>query len=84
MPGDSSISQLLYIFHEIQSTFDYKPTTDVRAIFLEISKAFEKVWYQGILFKLKSYGGKGNLSRLLENYLDNRKPRVILDDQCLS
>ena len=36
---------------------------------------------QGLLFKLKSYGVEGNLFRLLENYLDNRKQRVILDDQ---
>ena len=46
MSGDSSLSQLLSIVHEIQSTFGYKPPTGVRASFLEISKAFEKVWHQ--------------------------------------
>ena len=62
MPCDSCISQLLSIAHEIQSSFDYKPPTDVRAIFLDILKAFDKVWHQGLLFKLKSYGVEGHYS----------------------
>ena len=41
--------------HEIQSSFDYKSPTDVKAIFLDMSKTFDKVWHQGLLFKLKSY-----------------------------
>ena len=84
MPGDSCISQLLSIVHEIQSSFDYKPPTGVRAIFLDIWKAFDKVWHLGLLFKLISYGAEGNFLRLLENYLDNRKQRVIVDGQCSS
>ena len=84
IPGDSCISQLVSIVNEIQSSFDYKPPTDVRAIFLDTSKAFDKVWHQGLLFKLKSYGVEGDSLRLLVNYLDNRKQRVILDGQCSS
>ena len=84
MPGDSCISQLLSIVHEIQSSFDCNPPVDTRAIFLDISKAFDKVWHQGLLFKLKSYGVEGSLFCLLENYLENRKQRVILHGQCSS
>ena len=73
------VSQLLSIVHEIQSSFDYNPPTDVRAIFLYIWKAFDEVWHQGLLSKLKLYGTEGNL---LEIYFDNRKQRVILDGQC--
>ena len=42
------------------------------------------MWDQDLLFKLKSYGVEGNFLRLLENCLDNRKQRVILDGQCSS
>ena len=43
MPGDSCISQLLSIVHEIQSSFECNSPVDTRAIFLDISKAFDKV-----------------------------------------
>ena len=79
------MSQLLSIVHEIQSSFDYKSPTDVRAIiFLHISKAFDKGWHQGLLSKLKSYGVEGDLFRILEIRLDTQKQRVTLDRQCLS
>ena len=37
-----------------------------------------------LLFKLKSYGGKGSLFCLSEKYLENRKLRVIFHGQCSS
>ena len=84
MPGNSCISQLLSIVDEIQSSFDSNPPVDTRAIFLDISKAFDKVWHQGLLFKSKSYSVEGSLFCLLENYLENRKQRVMLHGQCSS
>ena len=59
MPGDSCISQLYSIVHS--SSFDCNPPVDTRAIFLDISKAFDKVWHQGLLFKLKLYSVEGSL-----------------------
>ena len=41
-PGDSCINQLLSITHEICSSFD--EGFEVRSVFLDISKAFNKVW----------------------------------------
>ena len=50
-PGDSCINQLLAITHEIHKSFD--DGFKVRGVFLDISKAFEKVWHEGLIFKLK-------------------------------
>ena len=79
--GDSSIAQLLSIMHEIQTAFDNNPTADVRVVFLDISKAFDKVWHDGLIFKLKSYGVEGALLSLLKNYLQNHEQRVVLNGQ---
>ena len=67
LPGNSCISQLLSIAHDINSSFDCDPVQDIR----RISKAFDK-GHEGILFKLKAYGVKGELLNLLRNYLHER------------
>ena len=74
---DSCIAQLLSIIHEIQTAFDKNPTVDVRGVFLDLSKAFDKVWHDRIIFKLKAYGVEGELLSLLKNYLENREQRVV-------
>ena len=84
LPGDSCISQLLSIAHEINSSFDCDPTIDVTGVFLDISKAFDKVWHEGILFKLKIYGVDGEVLALLANYLYERYQRVVLNRQTSS
>ena len=55
-PGDSTINQLLYITQKIYTTFEDFPSCETRAVFLDISKAFDKVWHEGLVFKLKAYG----------------------------
>ena len=50
-PGDSTTNQLLYLVHSIHLALDEKK--EVRSVFLDISKAFDKVWHVGLLFKLQ-------------------------------
>ena len=83
-PSDSCINQLLAITHEIFEAFDCNPPLEVRSVFLDISKAFDKVWHEGLLYKLKSMGISGELYNLLENYLSGRLQRVILNGQTSS
>ena len=56
LQGDLCIAQLLSIIYEIQTAFNENPTADGREVFLEVSKALDKVWHDGIIFKLKAYG----------------------------
>ena len=80
-PGDSCTNQLLSLVHEIQNAFDHKKCLEVRSVFLDMSKAFDKVWHEGLIFKLKQNGIDGNLLKLFQNYLTNRKQRVVLNGQ---
>ena len=81
LPGGSCIAQLLSIIHEIPTAFDENSTVDVRGVFLDLSKAFDKLWHDGIIFKLKAYGAEGELLSLLKSYLKNREQRVVLNSQ---
>ena len=78
-PGDSTINQLLYLINEIHEAFDHPKSLEVRAVFLDISKAFDKVWHEGLVFKLKKNGVSGQLLKFFENYLTNRKQRVSIN-----
>ena len=80
-PFVSCINQLLSINHEIFSNFDCDPPKDIRAVFLDISKAFDKIWLPGLIFKIKSFGISGDLLELIKNFLSNRFQRVVLNGQ---
>ena len=50
-----------------------------RAVTLDISKAFKKVWHAGFLDKLKSYRISGQILGLISSFLSNKQLRVVLD-----
>ena len=76
-PGDSTICQLLSITSTIYESFENYDET--RAVFLDISKAFDMVWHEGLVFKVKCNGITGNVLNFLENYLSGRHQRVVLN-----
>ena len=82
--GDSFISQLISITHDIYKVFDGAPSLDTRGVFLDISKAFDKVWHKALLHKVKCYGVEGDIYNILVNYLLNRKQRAVLNGQSSS
>ena len=77
--GDSCIKQLLSMINEIYKSFD--DGWEVKSDFLDISKAFDKVWHQGVILKLKQNGISGNLLKIIEDFLSNRYLRVVLNGQ---
>ena len=78
-PGDSTTNQLIDLVDAIHQAFDSTKSLEVRAVFLDISKAFDKVWHDGLIFKMKQNGISGKLLKLFQNYLSNRKQRVLLN-----
>ena len=78
-PGDSCINQLLPITHIF-----FDNGLEVRGVFLDISKAFDKVWHDGLIYKLKQNGIKDKLLCLLIDFLKNRQQRVVLNGQSSS
>ena len=58
--GNTCINQFLAITHKIYKSFD--ACLDIRAMFLDMSKAFDKVWHQCLLYRLKQNGIMGNFA----------------------
>ena len=78
-PGDSCINQLLSVTHEIYESFDVG--LEIRSVFLDISKAFDKVWHDGIILKLIQKGIWGNVLNFLQDFLKERKQRLVLNGE---
>jgi hypothetical protein len=76
IPGDSPVNQLAFIYNSFCKAID--EGKEIRAVFFDISKAFDRVWHKGLLAKLKSAGVTGNLLHWFSSYLTNRRQRVIL------
>ena len=79
MPGNSTICQLLEIYHKFcTAVADGK---EVRVVFLDIKRAFDKVWHSGLIFKLRKAGIDGTILNWLKNYLKDRQQRVCINGQ---
>ncbi len=70
MPRASTVNQLLDIYNTIVSNLDVGK--DVRFIFCDISKAFDRVWQVELLYKLKKLGINQKLFNWIADYLDHR------------
>ena len=79
IPGDSTVNQLLSLYHELCLAVDLRK--DVRVVFLDVSKAFDKVWHSALLHKLEKNGISGNLLAWFHSYLSDRKQRVLIKGQ---
>ena len=80
LPGCSTVTQLLEVYHQLCQAVDRGK--EVRIVFLDISKAFDRVWHKGLIFKLKQAGIGGKLLDWFCDYLHERLQRVVINGQC--
>ena len=75
--SQSTADLLTVVSDRIARAFNRSGAT--RAVALDISKAFDRVWHAGLLHKLKSYGISGQIFGFISSFLSNRWLRVVLD-----
>ena len=76
IPGDSTVNQLTFLYNIFCQALD--SGKEVRAVFCDISKAFDRVWHSGLLYKLQAAGVTGDVLNWFKSYLSDRKQRVVL------
>ena len=76
MPEESTVNQLTFLYNIFCQALD--ASKEIRVVFCEISKTFDRVWHTGLLRKLKAVGVTGKLLIWFKNYLLDRRQRVIL------
>ena len=79
LPGRSTVTQLLEVYNAFCKAVD--EGKEIRVIFLDISKAFDKVWHEGLIHKLKKCGIHGELLEWFIDYLKDRLQRVTINGQ---
>ena len=81
LPGHSTVHHLIVVHQTCLALENHKINCQV---FCDISKAFDRVWHQGLLLKLEKYGIRGNLLAWFENYLYMRHQKVSINNTCSS
>ncbi|KAK3105198.1 hypothetical protein FSP39_019583 [Pinctada imbricata] len=76
-PKDSTILQLLDLTNQFGKALD--EGKEIRVIFCDISKAFDRVWHKGLLHKLSNFGIKDSLLNWFSDYLHSRRQRVVIN-----
>ena len=76
LPGDSTVNQLTYLYNTFSKALDCGK--EVRVVFCDISKAFDRVWQASLLHKLETARVTGKVLNCFTNYLSDRKQRVVL------
>ena len=83
-PGDSCVHQLISIVHKVCNAFDANPSLEVRDVFLDICKGFDRVSHKALLYKCRCMGINGIVLKLGESFLSNRYQCVVLNGQASS
>ena len=76
VPGKNCVSQLIDVFDKIGSQLDRGKQIDV--IYLDMSKAFDKVSHKRLLLCLREYGFGGNILNWFQSYLQDRRQQTTI------
>ena len=76
-PSDTCIHQFISITNNC--TLFANPSLEVCDVFLDLSKAFDRVWHDDLLYNLKSNGTDSSLFKLIKSFLNKRCQRVVLN-----
>lgn len=78
IPGDSTVNQLVSLYDEFCKALD--DGKEIRCVFCDISKAFDRVWHKGLLHKLRQIGLGPPIIEWFANYLTSRQQRVVFNN----
>lgn len=81
-PKHSTTHQIQRVAEIITKGFERKEHSV--AVFLDVAQAFDKVWHNGLLYKVHSLGFPLYLQNLIKSFLLNRKFHVKLNYSCSS
>ena len=73
----STEDQTAHLAQVIEDAFQAKKV--VLASFIDLQKAFDKVWKDGLVVKMVRSGIRGNMLRWTKSYLHNRRARVLVN-----
>ena len=65
LPGSSTVTQLIEIHVYNAFCSAISKNKEICIVFLDISKAFDRVWHKGLTLKLKKMGRKWHLTKLV-------------------
>ncbi|GBM91963.1 putative RNA-directed DNA polymerase from transposon BS, partial [Araneus ventricosus] len=77
LAGHGCIHQLLRVANTVTQGFNHKFYTG--GVFLDVRKAFDRMWHNGLIYKLIKFKIPNYLIVILINYLRNRTFRVKLN-----
>ena len=71
-----TVNQFAYLYHLCTRAPD--AGKEVQTVFFDITKALDRVWHEGLIYKLKAAGVSGDVLRLFQSYLSGHRQSVVL------
>ncbi|XP_047994512.1 uncharacterized protein LOC125232773 [Leguminivora glycinivorella] len=77
-PEHSTTLQLARVLHQAAAAFNKKEHTV--AVFLDMEKAFDRVWHPGLLYKLSTSTIPRRIVKIVATFLEDRRFHVAVED----